>query len=99
MDQTTLVARLWALTQDIEQAAAIADWQTAARLTEERNALFTSLTAAQQPGDLATLRKIQAIDARIMTDAHTTRTELQQEYRESMKRIRAADQYGRMAQM
>lgn len=97
MNQTTLVRRLLSLTHAIEDAAALADWPEAARLTEERSPLLVSLTADQDPAALEMIRLIQAIDATILTNAQTTQVELQAEYRAAMTRANAAGQYQQVA--
>lgn len=40
MNQTELIERLLSMTREIEQAASLADWPEAARLTEMRSPLL-----------------------------------------------------------
>ena len=80
MEQNSLIDRLLELTLAIQHAAALADWQEAARLTEERTPLFMELTPEQGGTAMEVINRIQAIDATIAADAKTTQTELQIEY-------------------
>jgi len=98
VNQTTLIERLLLLTHAIEDAAALANWPEAARLTEERSPLLTALTADQEPAALEMIRKIQAIDAAVLANAQTTQVELQTEYRAAMTRAEAAGLYQQVAQ-
>jgi|ERR1700737_2182739 len=98
MDQTALIERLLSLTQEIQHAAALADWPQAARLTDERSPLLDALTVDQTPAALDVIRKIQAIDAAVFADAQTTQGELQSEYRAAMERAKAAGHYQQVAQ-
>ncbi|CAB3713521.1 flagellar protein FliT [Paraburkholderia rhynchosiae] len=99
MNQTELVEQLLAMTEAIKQAASLADWPQAARLTEERVPLLMSLSADQQPGALDMIRRIQAIDAGLIADAHTFRTELESEYNAAMTRTKAAGAYQQVARL
>ncbi|RDK01836.1 flagellar protein FliT [Paraburkholderia lacunae] len=98
MNQTTLIERLLSLTHAIQDAAALADWPEAARLTEERSPLLVSLSADQDPAALEMIRLIQAIDASVLANAQTTQVELQAEYRAAITRANAAGQYQQVAQ-
>ncbi|WOD17915.1 flagellar protein FliT [Paraburkholderia kirstenboschensis] len=98
MNQTTLIEHLLSLTHAIEDAAALADWPEAARLTEERSPLLVSLSADQDPAALEMIRLIQAIDATVLANAQTTQVELQAEYRAAMIRAKATGQYQQVAQ-
>lgn len=93
MDQTSLVQRVLTMTEAIQHAAQLADWETAARLTTEREPLVHAISAQQTPQALAMVRRIQAIDAAVAQDAETTQTELGREYRAAMDRLRAANAY------
>ncbi|AFQ46606.1 flagellar protein FliT [Burkholderia cepacia] len=97
MDSTTLLERVWSLTQAIEHAASMADWPGAARLVEQRSPLLMSLAAPQSPDALAILKRIEEIDAAVMADAQTTRRELQAEFQAAIGRTEAALQYQRIA--
>jgi mevalonate pyrophosphate decarboxylase len=98
VNQTTLIERLLSLTHAIEDAAALADWPEAARLTEERSPLFASLIADQDPAALEMIRLIQAIDTDVLANAQTTQVELHAEYHAAMTRANAAGQYQQVAQ-
>ncbi|HEX7909815.1 MAG TPA: flagellar protein FliT [Paraburkholderia sp.] len=99
MTQTELVERVLSMTRDIEQAASLADWPEAARLTEARSPLLMSLTADQEPAALDLIRQIQAADAALLADAVTTQTELHIEFEAAIGRTKAAGEYQRMARM
>ena len=99
MDQTGLLTRVWELTQAIEHAATMSDWSNAARLAEERSPLLMSLSASQTCDAMATIRRIQAVDAAIMADAKTTRRELHAEFQVALRGTEAAGQYGQVAQL
>jgi flagellar protein FliT len=93
MDQTSLVERVLGLTLDIEHAAHMADWTEAARLSAQRSPLLKSLTAAQTPQALATVRRIQALDAAVLAQARQAQQELHGEYQAAMTRVKAAGAY------
>jgi flagellar protein FliT len=97
IDQTRLLEQVFALTQAIEQAASLADWQQAARLAEERSPLVMSIRAQQQPAALALIRQIQTIDVAVMEEARQARAGLETEYRAAMERSMAASQYHHVA--
>jgi flagellar protein FliT len=99
MNQPELVERVLSMTRDIEQAASLADWPQAARLTEARSPLLMSLTADQEPAALDMIRQIQAIDAALLADAETTQNELHIEFEAAIGRTRAAGQYQQVARM
>ncbi|MFM0740381.1 flagellar protein FliT [Paraburkholderia xenovorans] len=99
MNQTELVERLLAITREIEQAASLADWQEAARLTEERSPLLMTLSADQEPAALEMIRRIQAIDAALLADAEVTQNELHIEFEAAIGRTKAASEYQRMARL
>ncbi|MGF6769737.1 flagellar protein FliT [Paraburkholderia sp. GAS199] len=99
MNQTELVERVLAITREIEQAAGLADWPEAARLTEARSPLLMSLSADQEPAALDMIRRIQAIDAALLADAEVTQTELQVEFEAAIGRTKAAGEYQRIARM
>ena len=97
MEQNSLIDRLLELTLAIQHAAALADWQEAARLTEERTPLFMQLTPEQDDTAMEAINRIQAIDAAIAADAKTTQTELQSEYSSAIHKIQAASKYHQAA--
>jgi flagellar protein FliT len=97
MEQNSLIDRLLELTLAIQHAAAMADWQEAARLTEERTPLFMQLTPEQDDTAMEVINRIQAIDAAIAADAKTTQAELQSEYNSAMNKIQAANKYHQAA--
>ncbi|MFM0734370.1 flagellar protein FliT [Paraburkholderia sediminicola] len=99
MNQTELIERLLTMTREIEQAASLADWPEAARLTEARSPLLMSLSAEQEPTALDMIRRIQAIDAALLADAETTQNELHTEFEAAMGRTKAAGEYQRMARL
>ena len=97
MEQNSLIDRLLELTLAIQHAAAMADWQEAARLTEERTPLFMELTPEQDATAMEVINRIQAIDSAIAADAKTTQSELQVEYSSAMKKIQATSKYHQAA--
>lgn len=99
MNQTELIERLLSMTREIEQAASLADWPEAARLTEVRSPLLMSLSADQEPAALEMIRRIQAIDEALLADAETTQNELHVEFEAAMGRTKAAGEYQRMARL
>jgi flagellar protein FliT len=99
MDQTRLIEQLLEITQDIEAAASLADWQRAAELDATRTPLMRTLDARQSPHALALIRQIQAIDAAVLANARQSRGELQTEYQAAMKRVAAARQYQQAARL
>jgi flagellar protein FliT len=96
-DQVQLVERVFALTQEMEQAANIADWQRAAQLGEERSPLLQSIRANQQPRSLELVRRIQMIGDAIQRKAALAQSELVAGYRGAMDRTRAVKAYHRTA--
>jgi flagellar protein FliT len=99
MNQTELIERLLAMTREIEQAASLADWPEAARLTDARSPLLMSLSADQEPAALEMIRRIQAIDEALLADAATTQDELHIEFEAAMGRTKAAGEYQRIARL
>lgn len=96
-NQTQLVKQVYALTEAIEQAASLADWQQAARLAEERSPLVMSIGVQQEPVTLALIKRIQTMDDALMQEARGARAGLEMEYRAAMDRSKAASQYHRVA--
>ncbi|SOE63430.1 protein FliT [Burkholderia sp. OK233] len=99
MNQSELVELLLSMTREIEQAASLADWPEAARLTEARSPLLMSLSADQEPAALEMIRRIQAIDEALLNDAATTQNELHVEFEVAIGRTKAAGEYQRIARM
>lgn len=99
MEQSALIEKVLALTGEIEHAAALADWPEAARLAELRSPLIMSLDAQQVQGSLDVIRSIVARNDAIVADAQTTQVELQAEYMAAMRRVSAANQYQKAAQL
>ncbi len=99
VNQTELVERVLSVTREIEQAASLADWPEAARLTELRSPLLMSLTADQEPAALDMIRQILAIDMALLADAATTQSELHIEFEAAIGRTKAAGEYQRMARL
>ena len=99
MNQTELIERLLAMTREIEQAASLADWPEAARLTDARSPLLMSLSADQEPAALEMVRRIQEIDAALLADAETTQSELHTEFEAAIGRTKAAGEYQRIARL
>ena len=64
------LARAYELTQTMAVAMEAGDWQFASSLAEERSPLLMALAPTQSDAALATIRAIQAIDERIMGQAH-----------------------------
>src|SRR5260370_20133910 len=99
MNQMELVERLLSITRAIEQAASLADWPEAARLTEARSPLLMSLSADQEPVALEMIRRIQAIDESLLSDAETTKNELHIELEAAIGRTKASREYQRIARL
>lgn len=99
MDQTRLVEHVLALTEQIEHAARIADWQRAALLSGQRSPLLMSIEPEQSPEALALIRRIQAMDTLTVREATTAQSELASEFRSAMDRTTAANSYNSVALM
>ncbi|VBB12144.1 flagellar protein FliT [Burkholderia stabilis] len=97
MEQTELIAQIDALTDAIEHAAAMADWDEAVRLVDARWTLVASLAADQPPTGIAAIRRMQASNDRIFTDAQRAQQELTDEYQAAMSRVQAVGQYQNIA--
>ncbi|MFP3586186.1 flagellar protein FliT [Paraburkholderia sp. SIMBA_055] len=97
MESSALIWKVLALTGEIEQAAALADWPEAARLAEMRSPLIMSLDAQQVQGSLDVIRSIVARDAALYANAQTTQVELQAEFTAAMRRASAVDKYQKTA--
>jgi hypothetical protein len=99
MDQARLVEQVLALTEEIDHAARIADWQLAARLAEQRSPLLMAVGPHQSSEALALIRRIQAMDDVTLREAATAQAELATEYRTAMERTNAAHSYNSVALM
>ncbi|WP_322103807.1 flagellar protein FliT [Paraburkholderia sp. J41] len=95
--QLQRVERVLALTVEIEEAAALSDWERAARVTEERSPLLRSIAATDDPAILARIRRIQDLDAARLRDAHLAQSQLSAEFGGAVSNIRAASLYQRVA--
>lgn len=99
MDQTQLVEQVFALTEEIDHATRIADWQRAALLSEQRSPLLMSFAPKQSPEALALIRRIQVMDDLTLREARTAQMELASEFRSAMDRTNAANRYNSVALM
>ena len=99
INQTQLVKHVYELTNAIEQATHLADWQRAAELAQERSPLLMSITAHQDPAALKLIRHIQTVDQTTLADARQSQAELETEYRAAMDRTKALSQYHRAARL
>lgn len=99
MEHTALIEKVLALTSEIERAAALADWPEAARLAEIRSPLIMSLGTEDVHGSADAIRSIIARNAALFADAQTTQVELEAEYTAAMRRVSAANQYQKAAQL
>ncbi len=81
------------LTQAMQSATALRDWERVAALADERSPLLMSLSPEQTPAALDTIRRIMDIDASIAQDAQSDRDRLAQQFTASRERIRAASAY------
>ncbi|MFT4063182.1 flagellar protein FliT [Paraburkholderia sp.] len=97
MEQAQLLERVLALTQEIDEATRIADWQRAAQLSEQRSPLVHSITARQSPAGLALVRRIQAMDEATLRSAKLASAELAAEFQAATQNVEAARQYQRVA--
>ncbi|MEM5331485.1 flagellar protein FliT [Paraburkholderia sp. JHI2823] len=98
MDIPAPIDRIWQITKDIEQAAAVGDWERAAELASERSPLLMSLPAKQTDAALDVLRQVHAIDMRIAAEAESAQSALSAEYRTAIQATRNVNQYQRIAQ-
>ncbi|HDR8991203.1 flagellar protein FliT [Burkholderia vietnamiensis] len=81
------------LTEAMQTAAALRDWERVAALADARSPLLMGL-APEQTGDaLDAIRRIMDIDAALTQHAQSDRDRLAQQFTESRDRIRAAGLY------
>jgi flagellar protein FliT len=93
MDQTTLVQQVLELTEAIDHAVQLADWPTAARLSRERLPLLTSIRVEQTPAGLAMVRRIQALNERLLQRTRAWNAELRHEFNQARGQAGAAQAY------
>ncbi|HEY4802726.1 MAG TPA: flagellar protein FliT [Paraburkholderia sp.] len=98
MENTAPIDRIWQITKDIEQAAAVGDWEKAAGLANERSPLLMSLSAKQTGAALDVLKQVHAIDARVAIEAQSAQSALSAEYQTAMQATRNVNLYQRVAQ-
>jgi len=92
------IERIWQLTKAIEHAAAVGEWEDAARLANERSPLLMALRAPQTPAVLAMLKQIHAIDAQVAQSAQSAQNTLSAEYNGAMQASRNEGLYQKVAQ-
>jgi flagellar protein FliT len=97
LNQAQLVECVLALTEAIDEASRIADWERAAQLAEQRSPLLRSFSPKQDAAALQMIRRIQAMDAALLENARTASSELTAEYQAAMTKLNAASQYQRAA--
>ncbi|PYE22836.1 protein FliT [Paraburkholderia silvatlantica] len=98
MEFAAPIDRIWRITKDIEQAAAVGEWEKAAELANERSPLLMSLSAKQTGAALDVLKQVHAIDARVAAAAESAQSALSAEYRSAIQATRNVNQYQRVAQ-
>jgi len=99
MQANPVLDAIWRLTKDIEQAAAVGEWERAASLALERTPLIHQLSASQPATALEMIRAIQKIDQAVMQQAGIAQQEMGAEYATAMKSVRGASQYQAVARM
>lgn len=99
MSQTSSVTTALSLTLEMEHAATLENWVEVARLSLERSPLLMSLQPQQEPEALAAIRRIQSIDAVILSNARVSRDAMVAEFGEAIKRVRSVNAYHRVARM
>lgn len=98
MEFAAPIERIWQITKDIEQAAAVGEWEKAAELANERSPLLMSLSEKQTGTALDVLKQVHAIDTRVAAVAQSAQTALSAEFRMAMQATRNVNQYQRVAQ-
>ncbi|WP_321937051.1 flagellar protein FliT [Paraburkholderia sp. J8-2] len=98
MEFAAPIDRIWQITKDIEQAAAVGEWEKAAELANERSPLLMSLAPKQTGAALDVLKQVHAIDMRIAEAAQSAQTALSAEFRTAIQATRNVNQYQRVAQ-
>jgi len=99
MEANTVLNEIWRLTKDIEQAAAVGEWERTASLALERTPLIYQLSASQPAAALEIIRAIQTIDRAVMQHAKSAQQEMSSEYAGAMNSVRGASQYQAVARM
>jgi hypothetical protein len=97
MHNVAPIDRIWQITKAIEQAAAVGEWEEAARLSDERSPLVMSLSAQQPAVVLSRLREVHAIDALVAQAAQHAQHALSVEYSATLQATRNVSQYHRIA--
>ncbi|MEM5425108.1 MULTISPECIES: flagellar protein FliT [Paraburkholderia] len=92
------IDRIWQITKDIEQAAAVGEWEKAAELANERSPLLMSLSAKQTGAALEVLKQVHAVDTLVAAAAESAQSTLSAEYRCAMQATRNVNLYQRVAQ-
>jgi len=111
--QAPSIDRLWHLTKAIEHAAAVGEWEEAARLATERSPQLVALAQAalgeiaqqqtqqrtqqQTPAMLETLKQIHDIDRQIAHLARGAQSALSTEYQAAMQATRHVGLYQKVA--
>lgn len=98
MEFAAPIERIWQITKDIEQAAAVGEWEKAAELANERSPLLMSLSEKQTGTALDVLKQVHAIDTRVAAVAQSAQHALSAEFRTAMQATRNVNQYQRVAQ-
>lgn len=97
MQNVAPIEHIWQITKAIEQAAAVGEWEEAARLSGERSPLVMSLGAQQPAAVIARLKEIHAIDELVAQAAQAAQHALGEEYSASLQATRNVSQYQRIA--
>ncbi|RQH06065.1 flagellar protein FliT [Paraburkholderia dinghuensis] len=97
MNKPDLLRRVLDLTLQMEHAAQMDDWQSAARLTRERNPLLMSLGRPKSPEALAAIERIRNVTVAVNQRAETACSELSAEYRAAMSKTSGVAAYQRGA--
>jgi hypothetical protein len=97
MHNVAPIDRIWQITKAIEQAAAVGEWEEAARLSDERSPLVMSLSAQQPAAVIARLKEVHAIDQLVAQAAQHAQHALSVEYGASLQAARNVSQYHRIA--
>ncbi|HTH62506.1 MAG TPA: flagellar protein FliT [Paraburkholderia sp.] len=95
----TTIDRIWQITKAIEHAAAVGEWEEAARLADERSPLILSLYSPLSPAALETLRQVYAIDEHVAEVAQNAHHTLNAEFRAAMQATRNVSVYQKIAHL
>ena len=99
MNAPDLLRRVLDLTQQMEHAVQLDDWESAARLARERNPLLMSLGAPRTNEARAAVERIRAATVAINQQAQAAQHELTAEYRATMSKASSAAAYQRTASL